>query len=321
MTISRGRLISKEEGVYHCISRCVRRAYLCGRDSVSGRNFNHRKKWVLGRLKHLAEIFSIEVLGYALMSTHSHTMLRIRPDIQSAWDSREVATRWLKLFPKKHLTEAEQSELIESLALDSTRIAKLRVRLGSISWFMKSLNEFIARMANREEECKGRFWEGRFKSQRLCSDAAILSCAVYVDLNPIRAKIAKTPESSEYTSAYERIKEYQRSPRKQSTLWIAPIEDTPTRRGFLNISLPEYLEILDSTGRQMRQDKRGAIPEELAPILERIGIKPDYWIETTRNFNRWFANFAGSSSALRKAATVAKKSWFKGVRVAERAFL
>ena len=321
MTIARSKVVTNEEGVYHCISRCVRRAYLCGYDKVSGRSFDHRKKWVLARLKYLCEVFSIEVVGYALMSTHSHTMLRTRPDIQRAWGRREVARRWLKLFPKKDLTEAEKEERIESMALDKKLIAKLRARLGSVSWFMKSLNELIARMANQEDKCKGRFWEGRFKSQRLCSEAAVLSCAVYVDLNPIRAKAATTPENSEFTSAYERIREYRRSPQREPTLWITPLQDTTTRRGFLNISLPEYLKVLDSTGRQIRTGKRGTIDQSLAPILERIGVNPSYWIETASNFSRWFAGVAGTGAALRRAAADAKKSWCKGVRVAAVAFL
>ena len=321
MTIARAKIITTDEGIYHCISRCVRRAYLCGEDFVSGRSYDHRKKWILARLKHLTEIFSIEVIGYALMSTHSHKMLRTRPDLQRAWDGREIVERWFKLYPKRRLTEVEREEMIESLVRDKRTVEKYRLRLGSVSWFMKSLNEYIARMANREDECTGRFWEGRFKSQKLCSEAAILSCAVYVDLNPIRAKVASTPESSEFTSAFERIKEYRRSPTKESTLWLTPICSTSTRRGFLDISLPEYLSILDSTGRQIKGDKRGAISEELEPILKRIGVNPNYWIQTARYFRSWFANFAGDRYALLKAASAAKQSWCKGVRAAELAFL
>ena len=185
---------------------------------------------------------------------------------------------------------------------------------------MKSLNELIARMANREDDCKGRFWEGRFKAQRLCSQAAILSCSVYVDLNPIRAKAATTPETSHFTSAYERIREYRRNPKKESALWITPISNTTTRRGFLDISLPDYLKLLDSTGRVLRHNKRGAIAADLAPILERIGIKSSHWIDIATKFRHWFADIAGTGSDLQQAANNLEQAWCKGVNIARSAY-
>jgi len=68
------------------------------------------------------------------------------------------------------------------------------------------LNEYISKRANIEDNCTGHFWESRFKSQALLDERALLTCMAYVDLNPIRACMAKTPETSEYTSIQERIK-------------------------------------------------------------------------------------------------------------------
>jgi hypothetical protein len=242
-------------------------------------------------------------------------------------EDREVVRRWLRLYPKRQFPAGTKcfDELVELTTLDAKRVSVLRKRLGSISWFMKSLNEYIARMANREDECKGRFWEGRFKCQRLCDQAAVLSCAVYIDLNPIRAEMAKTPEQSQYTSAYERIRSLRLNKLKKShrepSLWLSPIQDTRERRGFLPISLPEYLTILDISGRELSHGKRGKIPEQLAPILERLSIKPECWLETCQSCSKWFSSAIGSSDSLRTLASDLGRSWLKGVAMAERAFV
>ena len=199
-----------QEGVFHCFSRCVRRAFLCGFDPVTQRDFSHRKTWLVDRLRLLASIFAIEVCAYAVMENHYHTILRTRPDIVATWSDREVATRWLTLFPhysrKKDSVEPPSEQQISALAENTERIAELRKRLSSLSWFMGRLNEFIARAANKEDNVKGRFWESRFKCLTLLDDAAIAACMVYVDLNPIRAGLADTPEESDFTSIQERIR-------------------------------------------------------------------------------------------------------------------
>lgn len=328
MTTPRALILAEEgrEGVYHCVSRCVRRAYLCGDDFQSGKNFDHRKGWVHDRLIFLSQVFTIDVLGYALMSTHCHSMLRTRPDLLAALSDEQVVRRWLMLYPKKNCPPGSKKfdELVRISVLDTRRVLTLRARLGSISWLMKSLNEYIARKSNKEDGCKGRFWEGRFKCQALCDQAAILSCAVYVDLNPIRAKIASTPEASLYTSAYERINSVKlnnsKSNQEEPALWLAPIQDTKNRRGFLTVSLPEYLTILDISGRHLQHGKKGHIPEQLSPILERIGIKPEHWIETCQSCSKWFGSAIGSSQSLRNLAADLGRSWLKGVKMADRAF-
>jgi hypothetical protein len=205
-----------QEGVYHCFSRCVRRAFLYGFDQVTQRDFSHRKAWLVERLRHLAAIFAIDVCAYAVMENHYHTVLRTRPDIVALWPDRDVATRWLTLFPRHRdrngapMPPAEKD--VRALTDCPERIDKLRQRLSSLSWFMGRLNEFIARAANKEDGVKGRFWESRFKCQALLDEAAIAASMVYVDLNPIRAGRAATPEESDFTSIQERIRAWQKLP-------------------------------------------------------------------------------------------------------------
>ena len=215
MALPRSRYVQEgQEGVYHCFSRCVRRAFLYGFDALTRRDFSHRKAWLVERLRHLAAIFAVEVCAYAVMENHYHTILRTRPDIVAGWSDREVAARWLTLFPRHHgLVGAAippVQEEICALADCPERIAKLRQRLCSLSWFMGRLNEFIARAANTEDRVKGRFWEARFKCQALLDEAAIAACMVYVDLNPIRAGLAGTPEESDFTSIRERIRAWEK---------------------------------------------------------------------------------------------------------------
>ena len=192
-----------EDCVVHAISRCVRQAWLCGRDVGSGKDYEHRRGWVKERIQYLAGVFAVEVCAYAIMSNHSHMVLWCRPSVAASWSAEEVARRWLMVFGahKREWTEQE----IAGFAKDDKEIAKWRERLGSVSWFMRCLNETIARMANKEDGCKGRFWEGRFKSQLLADDGAVLACMAYVDLNPVRARMVESLEESEFTSAMDRI--------------------------------------------------------------------------------------------------------------------
>lgn len=198
--------------IFHCISRCVRRCFLCGFDSYDQKDYEHRRGWIRKRLELLSlEVFAVEVCGYALMANHMHLVLRTRPDLAASWDDAEVARRWRLRYPLRtnpFTGEPEEPNELEISALlcQKEKIPIFREHLSSLSCFMGCLNESIARMANAEDSRKGRFWEGRFKCTALLDESAILSCLAYVDLNPVRAAIAETPEDSDYTSAQDRIR-------------------------------------------------------------------------------------------------------------------
>ncbi|WP_410489475.1 transposase, partial [Aeromonas caviae] len=197
MTIARSRQISLQDTpYYHVVSRCVRRAFLCGEDAHSGQSYEHRRQWVVDKLGQLSRLFAIGVCAYAVMSNHYHLVLKVESDTAANWSEREVAERWAALFQWPLLVRRwyQGESLIEpELAVVQQLIGQWRERLHSISWFVRLLNENLARQANREDGCKGHFWEGRFKSQALLTESALLACMAYVDLNPIRAAIADRP--------------------------------------------------------------------------------------------------------------------------------
>jgi len=337
MALPRSKYVKEgEEGMYHCFTRCVRRAFLHGCDPVTGQDYSHRKAWLVERLKHLAAIFAIEVCAFAIMDNHYHVILRLRPDIVAAWSDLEVAARWLTLFPKSCLANgASLEEQIRALANCPERIELLRKRLCSLSWFMGRLNEFIAREANKEDQVKGRFWESRFKCQALLDLAAIAACLVYVDLNPIRAGLAATPEESDFTSIQQRIRDWQKEnlPADSTSCgstdcldtpaagWLCPIESDSRRRGILQMTAVEYFELVDRSGRIMRSDKRGAIDADLAPILLRMGANPEAWLDTISRFGSKFRLAAGMPCNMRNFAHQLGRRWLTGVAMARSAFV
>jgi hypothetical protein len=211
MTMPRSSLVSLSDTPwYHVVSRCVRRAFLCGDDNVTGKNFNHRRGWIESRILELAGVFAIDVAAYAVMSNHYHIVVRIDDEQAKKWTDEEVLRRWTQLFTgplfvRRYLSEDRAEMDISQLASVLTSAATYRERLHDLSWFMRVLNESIARMANAEDDCTGRFWEGRFKSQALLDEHALLTAMAYVDLNPIRAAMAETPEQCDHTSVKKRI--------------------------------------------------------------------------------------------------------------------
>ena len=212
MTHPRSTLISLSDTPwYHVVSRCVRRAFLCGEDRFTGKNFDHRRAWLETWILQLAGVFAIDVAAYAVMSNHYHIVLRIDARRAAEWSIEEVLEHWTRLFTgpvivQRYLSPDTRALMTESECDKVVELAEeYRERLTNLSWFMRVLNESIAREANREDGVKGRFWEGRFKSQALLDEAALLSAMAYVDLNPIRAGIAFTPEQSDHTSIQARI--------------------------------------------------------------------------------------------------------------------
>jgi hypothetical protein len=252
------------------------------------------------------------------MSNHYHVNLRTRPDIVAEWSDYEVARRWLILCPIRYRTKKKAQSTVEDhiavLAECPERIAELRRRLSSLSWFMGRLNEYIARAANKEDKVKGRFWESRFRCQVLLDEAAIAACMVYVDLNPVRAGLAPTPEKSEFTGIQMRI-------RKSTSHWLCPVSSVTDTNGILPMTEAEYFELVDRSGRMVRAHKRGVIDSDLEPILERIGARAEEWVNTVTRFEDKFGLAAGLLSNLRDFAQRLGRRWFVGVSTAQVSFV
>ncbi len=209
MAQARDPLISiADTPYYHLISRCVRRTFLCGVDNTTGKGYEHRRQWIEDRLRILSSLFAIDLCAYAIMSNHMHLVAKLCPEQSDKWSIDEVLQRWTSLYKGPLLVQKwlKGGAMIDAERKVVSEMAEVfRKRLSSLSWLMKCLNEPIARAANKEDQCTGHFWEARFKSQALLTEEALLSCMAYVDLNPLRAKMATTPELSEHTSIKERL--------------------------------------------------------------------------------------------------------------------
>lgn len=333
MTRARNQQISLDDTpYYHCISRCVRRAYLCGDDPVTGRNFDHRKQWLVTRIKQLSAQFAVDVCAYAVMSNHYHLVLHVNMPAAQAWSDEDVIKRWTALFPRN-------ATLVDTLIKNKSskaahkqlqlRVNLWRERLLDISWFMRCINETVARNANREDQCSGRFWEGRFKSQALLDEKALVTCMAYVDLNPIRAGVTGTLESSDFTSVQERLIEHAKKVRNRSYGQHKLLTSKKTKHlvghqpgakqaklidmaelrkpsdNTLPISIKSYLGLLEITAQALmlgysEQVEAKRVLDDHRETLNEFGVVSDTWLASVRDFHKHYAVAVGSAESLKQ---------------------
>ncbi len=336
MATARSLLIDPAKpGTHHLLARCVRRGFLCGGA------YEHRRQWVEDGIRLAAETFAVDVLALAVMSNHCHLIVHVDPERAATWTAREITERWATLFPDQDPESGEampwEPAMIDQHAANADWVAIRRERLASISWMMRILLQRIARRANREDGVTGHFWEGRFTSVPLLDQAAVIACMVYNDLNPIRAKIADTPEASDHTSIQMRI-EARQEHRKATTLlaqaqhqsiepeqlawaqqratagpeaglWIAPFQAAQLHPQVPGITLDEYIELVDATGRLIVAGKRGSIPAHLHHILERLQIDVDRWIEVMIGRGAFLGRAVGNLVRLTAEAAKRGMAW------------
>jgi len=311
MTTARSELVDLDvTRYYHCISRCVRRAFLCGE------GFEHRRQWIEDRLEMLAGHFAVSVCGFSVMGNHMHVLVRLDPVTANGWSEEQVAQRWLAVYPPRTADLSKPKilkMLVDEILKDDELVAKYRQRLQDLGWFMKALKEPLARMANKEDDCRGTFWESRYKSIAILDEEALLMTCAYIDLNPVAAGIASTPETSRHTSVRQRVQHVKSkgkldqlkaattgsvagsrtASRIEQDHWLCPLDDRREldksggvnhrgksglpREGMLDgFSLGSYLLLVDYTSRLFRQGK-ARISRDVAGILERLGTSAELW--------------------------------------------
>jgi REP element-mobilizing transposase RayT len=308
-----------EPGFYHCICRCVRRAWLCGVDPLTGFDLSHRRGWIEGKALELAEIFAVSVYAYAVMSNHMHLVVSIEPMRVESWTDEEIAERWSRVTTRLSVKDSasaqrERDRRREALLDNPVRLLEIRTRLGSLSWFMRVLNESIARAANREDGCTGRFWEGRFGCKALRDETAVLGCMTYVDLNPVRAAMANTLEESDWTSVKGRCQQAEAKP-TCLTQCVEPMAGPPAPN-FPSIQLKRYLELVDHSGREMRSDKDCYIVGPPPAFLKQMNCTPEHWHRLVTSMEAWFGCAVGAAHTLAEFAQVTGRQWVKGVSTA-----
>lgn len=331
-----------QPGIYHCWSRCVRRAKLCGKDKYTKKDYDHRRDWVEARVEELARWFGIAVAYFAIMGNHLHLVLRTLPHVVEKWNDKQVVKRSIQIFPSKFeemgVKDGQPThEQVRKFAKDRKLVKELRSRLADPSWFLRQLKQYIASRSNQEDDCTGHFWEGRFKCRVVTDELGLLICGVYVDLNQIRAMEAASLEESKRTSAYRRIQGLlaRRRKKRKAADWdgfLCPIstkgdgqdEGYPkagtmqSRRvsdqGLFEMSLDDYLRILDWTGRQTRRDKRGKISDDAPPILDRLGLSGASLVAFVEEFETLFGSVIGMAKSISNFAKKLNRRWIQGAK-------
>ena len=200
-------------------------------------------------------------------------------------------------------------------------MATVREQLQNIGWFMKSLKERLSRLANRQDQTRGSFFEQRFKSVAILDEQSLVAACAYTDLSPLFAGFADPPQASPHTSIKKRVQHAKTQGRirdlkaatkgleagsnasagLEDSLWLCPIEDRrkldSVREGMLEgISLGSYLVLLNETDRLIRHEKASASTAP-AEIFDRLGQSAESWQALMEKLTegRLFGRFFGSS--------------------------
>lgn len=311
MATARKRLISVDATpYYHCVSRCVRQSFLCGEDPTTSKSYEHRREWVEKKIQALTHIYCIDVCAYAVMSNHYHLVLHINRNKALELSLDAVIERWshghkLPVLIQRWLDKGLKTKAEEDKCLEIIEV--WRERLWSLSWFMKELNYDIACKANQEDQCSGHFWESRFKSQALLDEKALAAAMTYVDLNPIRAGIAKSPESSDFTSIKSRLAALRNNLDTAPCLHPFISNQSNEVTDGIPFRLMDYIELVDWTARQFRAGK-ASMADNVPPIIERLNFNNKSWLNICTTLEQKRSTAIGSPCNVKRAKDALNKS-------------
>lgn len=319
MTRARAELIpASSPGVYHLVTRCARRERL-----LDG---GERKQWLCRGLAGWLRHMGVDLLAYAIMGNHVHLVVRLRPDVVAGWTDPEVARHALAILPVRSGPGLEplavKPGVVELYASQATWLAEQRLRLSSPSWLLRLVKQEVSRRANAADGCTGHFWEKRFTSVVLLDAAATLACMVYVDLNPLRAGMVKTPENAPFTSIRHRAARVKTGSRSDqdaidSDLGVqlvampqcAPPDSMTGAQERWGISEGDYLDLVDETARQAVAGKRGRRSAQALPLVQRLGIKPEAWMATMIEGGSMSGSVLGGPEVRKRWASSKGQRW------------
>jgi len=320
MTIKRSEQIDPENGgYYHLMSRCVRRAFLCGKDPDTKKDYDYRRQWIENRILELAEYFAVEVYACAVLHNHYHLVVYVDPKAPQNWSDLEVAERWLNVFPGKLNNPKfaqQRAYRLQAILKDKELLATYRERLGNLSWLMRRINEPLAKKANKEDSCKGHFWESRFKSQALLDEGAALACMAYVDLNLIRTRKVKTLAESEHTSIKKRLNETTPEQLKQTIKAVAG----QVKNRTLVLNLKDYIELVEWTANSIVSKKKSPMPYRISGTLDHLNLRQENWLNQVQSYGNNYHRFVGSIDSLKQKSVELGQKWLKGIKQSQALF-
>ncbi len=301
MPVARHQLINQAQpAYYHIYSRCVQQERLCGYDPKTQKDYSHRKHFMVKRLHLLTSIFPVDSAAYSIMDDHYHLNVFHNPERVDQWEDETIVHLWLTIhqgpgfmrrwYRDKPLRADEYDKV-------QPQIDAWRSKLKSLSYFMKCFNEKLSKEFNKESGKKGAFWEERFRIKQLHNERDLLMCMSYVELNPVHAGIADTPEQADYTSYRERQQQFYTLSEVVSegiqddagdTLhnagipvkWLMPFKDqvqADQAQDYIHFTYSDYCELVHWLGQSRRDDKAGFISDSQCPakpdIADRLAIQ------------------------------------------------
>lgn len=325
MTQARYRQICLgETSYYHCSSQCVSNAYLCGNDPASIKNYDHRRKWMTDKLAQLSRMFAIKVCSYAILHNRYSLVVCVNQNVAKSLSDQDVVARWSICFKVPQVVKS----VLEGKSINNEDYIKAhclidtwRHRLSDLSWFMRLLNECIARRANSEDGCKGKFWKGRYKSQALLDDAALIACMSYIDMLPECSR----QESMGDTQGVSSLSYHTCGIKKPERSEPLKLQLAPFKRNNESFSLPctyhEYKNLIIWTKQALITKRKWYVPGQCRTFLNNIGINANIWLDFVSHYHRFFNQAVGSYGNMRKLSVKQGKRHLRGMLAAKKLYL